>query len=47
MNREQTTVEEAREFAALLKQLDEAQQVGLCMMIDGMKLIGEKRKRGN
>lgn len=44
MERKQTT-EEAREFVGLLKRLSESQQIGLCMMIDGMKLIEEKRKR--
>ena len=44
MEREQTTAEEAREFAMLLKKLDEERQKGLYLILKGAQVLaGEKR----
>lgn len=44
MEREQTT--EAKNFVELLQTLDENQQIGLNLMIDGLKLVADKQKCG-
>lgn len=44
MEREQTKEEESREFAALLKSLDEEQQKGLLLILQGAAVLtGRKR----
>ncbi len=44
MEREQTT--EVKNFIELLQTLNESQQIGLNLMIDGLKLVADKQKSG-
>lgn len=46
MEREQTTIrlsDELKEFINLLKGLDEKQQAGLCLTLEGLKIFSEKK----
>lgn len=47
MEREQKTVcSGAEEFVSLLQKLDEKQQLGICLMTEGMKMLADKQKSG-
>lgn len=50
VEREQTTIRlpaEAKEFVKFLKTLDEKQQIGLSMTVEGLQLLAEKQKSGS
>ena len=49
MKKEQTTIrlpDEVKEFVKFLKSLDEKQQMGLHLTIEGLQLLAEKEKSG-